>query len=294
VTKKNIVGIARRQMRVAYAFIAPPLLYLIIFQIYPLFESIRLSFTDLTPVKAGSGSFIGLINFKILLFEDPYFWLTVKNTLIWVIAPTILQYTGGILIALVLCQKLIGMPVWRGLLMVPWIIPTVIAAVLWRWIYDGQYGLLNYYLGTRILWLGEQKLIWPSIVFMAFWKGISYASVMMLAGLQGIPVEIHEVVRLDGAGPIRKLFCVTFPLMRPVLYTSVATSIVLSWTKFEVIWALTKGGPGYYSSTLPTYIYSKSFLYNLFGQGSAVAVLSMIFMLIIILLYLRIFKVEDR
>lgn len=287
---KKRIGFDRRRMRIAYAFMLPSLLYLLVCQVYPLFESIRLSFTDYSLLKPDSGNFIGFDNFAKLLFGDNNFWPIVGRTVSWVIVPTILQYTAGLLIALLLSQKIIARGLWRGLLMIPWVTPTVISGLIWQWIYDGQYGLLNYYLGTNVIWLGDPKTAWGSVIFMALWKGLSYASIMMLAAVQGIPKDIYEVAELDGSTGLNRLFKITIPMIAPVLYTSIATSIVISWTGFEAIWVLTNGGPGFATSTLPTYIYTKSFSFYFFGEGSAVAVLSMLFMLIFVLIYLKLFR----
>lgn len=277
----------------AYIFILPTLLYLLVFQAYPLFESIRLSFTNLSLLRPGSGKYIGFTNYRRLLCSDSNFWKIVANTVLWVFGSTVLQYAIALPTALLLDQKLAGRSLWRGLLMVPWVTPTVIMGLIWKWIYDGDYGLLNYYLGTHTVWLGNPDTVWLSLLFSSMWKGFPYATIMVLAGLQGIPKDLHEAAYVDGCGAFQRFTKITLPLLAPVLFISCLVSVVISWTKFELIWVLTGGGPGYTTSVLPTYVYTKSFIFFDMGLGSAVAVVSMVFMLLFVIVYLRLLRSRD-
>jgi len=288
-TKKTL---AKRDMRTNWFFywmILPTILYLLIFQIYPILESVRLSFTDLSFLKPKSGKFIGLRNYQRLLFEDPNFWPLVKNSMLWVFGSTILQYLFAIPAALILNQKLKGRGLWRGLMMVPWVTPVIIMGLIWKWILDGDYGILNYVLGMKTVWLGDKSTIWPCLLFVSLWKGLPYATLMILSGLQGISVDLYEAAYVDGGNAFQRFRYITLPLLKPVLMVTALTSIVQTWTKFEVIWVLTGGGPGYTTSTLPTYIYSKSFVMYDMGGGSAVSVLAMLIMMVFIAMYLKVY-----
>jgi multiple sugar transport system permease protein len=276
----------------AYAFIMPTLLYLLVFQAYPLFESVRLSFTNLSLIKPGSGKYIGLANYRRLLVDDSNFWKIVANSALWVFGSTILQYAVALPTAMLLDQKLVGRSLWRGLLMVPWVTPTVIMGLIWKWIYDGDYGLLNYYLGTHTVWLGDTNTVWPALLLSSMWKGFPYATIMVLAGLQGVPKDLYEAAYVDGCGGFMRFLKITLPLLAPILLISSLVSVVISWTKFELIWVLTGGGPGYTTSVLPTYVYTKSFVFFDMGLGSAVATVSMLFMLIFVIAYLRLFRAK--
>ncbi|MHB8277074.1 MAG: carbohydrate ABC transporter permease [Candidatus Humimicrobiaceae bacterium] len=277
----------------AFIFILPTILYLLIFQIYPLFESVRLSFTDLSFIRPGSGKYIGLTNYINLLTNDKDFWKIISNSFIWVFGSTFLQYTFAIPAAMILNQKLIARPVWRGFMMVPWVIPTVVMALIWKWIYDGDYGLLNYYLHSHITWLGNDQTVWPALLLASTWKGLPFATLMLLAGLQGIPKDLYEAAEVDGCNKFREFIYIMIPMLAPVLFVSALISIVQSWTKFEVVYLLTGGGPGYTTSVLPTYIYTKSMVFFEMGEGSAVATISMLFMLIFVLIYLKLFQTRD-
>lgn len=275
---------------IAYLFILPTLLYLCVFQLYPLVESIRLSFTDLSFLIPTSGHYVGFANYKELLFHDSDFWGIVGKSFFWVILSTVLQYVIAIPAAVILNQKIKLRSLWRGLMMVPWVTPIVIMGLIWKWIYDGDYGLINYYLGTHTVWLGNATTVWSALLLASTWKGFPYATVMVLAGLQGIPKSLLEAAAMDGCSKFQSFFRVTLPLLMPILAVSTMISIVITWTKFEMIWVLTAGGPGVQTSILPTYIYTKAFQFYNMGSGSAVAVLSMVAMLGFIGLYFKILK----
>ncbi|GHV92315.1 hypothetical protein AGMMS50268_28180 [Spirochaetia bacterium] len=125
------------------------------------------------------------------------------------------------------------------------------------------------------------------------WKGYPYMAIMMLAGLQGIPESLYEVASIDGAGRITKFLKITIPSLLPVIFVTFLSSVIISWTKFDLIWVLTRGGPGYDTSVMATYVYAKSFKYYEMGNGATVATLSSIIMVLFLIIYYRLFKSED-
>lgn len=264
----------------AWALILPTLLYLVAFQLYPLIQSVALSLTDLSLTRAGTGKFVGLANYYYLLREDPYFWQVFRNTFFWVIVCSIGQYLVAVPAALVLNAKLRCRALWRGLMMVPWVTPVVVVGIMWRWILDGESGLLNYYLSAiglidkPIVWLGNDFWVWPAVISASIWKGFPYQTLMLLAGLQGIPKEVLEAAEVDGASPVQRFFLIIFPLLTPVTVVLLSVTLVTTWTKFDLIWVLTEGGPGFATSILPTYVYSNAFVFYKLGLASAVATLS--------------------
>ena len=187
-------------------------------------------------------------------------------------------------------RKFPGRPLVRGLMMVPWVTPVIIMGLIWRWIYDGDYGLLNYVLNTNYVWLGDKSVVWFSLLLTSLWKGLPYATLMFLAGLQSIPADLYEAAYVDGCNKWKQFLNITMPMLSPVILVTALTSIVQSWTKFEVIWVLTAGGPGYTTSILPTYIYSKSFKDFQMGVGSAVSVISMLLMMVFVVMYLHVYN----
>jgi multiple sugar transport system permease protein len=171
--------------------------------------------------------------------------------------------------------------------------------IVWRIIYNGDFGILNYVLTelhilkTPVVWLGEQPWIWPAMLLTSVWKGYPYMAIMMLAGLQGIPESLYEVASIDGAGAITKFFKITLPSLLPVVFVTLLSSIIISWTKFELIWVLTQGGPGYDTSVMASYVYAKSFKYYEMGNGATVATLSSVIMVLFLIVYYRLFKTAD-
>jgi multiple sugar transport system permease protein len=276
-----------------YLLLMPVVVYLVTFQFYPLFETVRLSFYDYSLISGKSMTFTGLGNYKELLTNDKAFWRIFINSFVWVFGSTVLQFLIAIPAALILFSKIRGRALWRGLMMVPWVSPVIIIGIVWKWIYDGHYGLFNYYLKSLhliqddVIWLGHDTLVWPALLLTSAWKGFPYIALMLISGLTGISKEMLEAAHVDGATAWQRFTRITLPLLRPIMYVTGLVSIVSSWTKFEMIWALTGGGPGYATSILPTYLYTNSFVYFDLGRGSAIATLSMLLVVIIVILYSR-------
>lgn len=279
-----------RKMSFAYLLILPTAAYLLIFQLYPLFESIRLSFTNIHLVKK-NWSYIGFDNYMYLFLEDEYFWPILRNSILWIFGSLIGQVLMAFAVALLLNRKILGNGLWRGLSMVPWMMPVVVVGLMWKFLFDYNYGLINHYLinlgliSKSILWFSDPVWVWPSLLISATWKGFGYLTIMILAGLKGISKEVFESSAIDGATGIRKFWFITLPLLRPVLLVAIVVQIITGWTKFEMIWVLTNGGPGYATSILPTYVYTNSFDNFRMGLGSSVAVLSTLIIAILLIFY---------
>ncbi|MFC4307097.1 carbohydrate ABC transporter permease [Cohnella boryungensis] len=278
-----------------YLLLAPAVLYLVAFQFYPLFETIRLSLFDYSLISNRAMSFIGLDNYVYFLTEDDKFWKIMRNSLVWVIGSTVFQFAVAIPAALILNAKIRSRGLWRGLMMVPWVSPVVIIGIVWKWIYDGHNGLVNHYLTEwnlikeSIVWLGDEFWVWPALLLTSVWKGFPYIALMLLSGLTGISKEMMEAAEVDGATPWQRLIRIVLPLLKPIMYVTGMVSIVSSWTKFEMIWALTNGGPGFETSILPTYVYTNAFVYYDLGRGSAIAALSMVVVLVLVAIYAKLF-----
>ena len=286
-TKTRLKSQSARKYGFVYFMLLPTFLYLLVFQAYPLIESLRLSFTDLSLLVPGSGKYIGVQNYVKLLTEDANFQPILLNTFKWVLCTTPLQILAGLAAALVLNQKLRLRGLWRGLAMAPWVTPMVITGLMWKWIFDGGYGLLNYYLGTSHVWLGDESTLWPALFLVSVWKGFPYVTVMLLAGLQGIPGDLYEAAAIDGCGMFKKWRYVTLPSLMPVIGVTTLLIFIQHWTRFELVWSLTQGGPGYRTSMLQTYVYTKSFRFYQLGEGSAVAVISALLVMLVMIVYLR-------
>lgn len=292
-------GIVSRH-RTPYLLLLPSVAYLVSFTIYPILTVFYLSVTDLHLVKSLVPRFIGLQNYRDLIWNDPDFRRILGNTFIWTFGSTALQFVLGLTTSLILNARLPGRGFWRGVMLVPWVTPIIVVGIIWRWMYDGSYGLLNYYLNALgllnryVVWLGEDATVWPALLLASLWKGYPYMCLMLLAGLQTIPQEIYEAADVDGASGLRRLWYVTLPMLKPVAAIVTLVALVLTWNNFQMIWVLTEGGPAYATSVLATYVFTKGFVFFQLGSGSAVAALSILVVLVLCVIYARILRLEER
>lgn len=241
--------------------------------------------------------FIGLGNFKEILFSDPNFYGILWHTVIWVFGSTLFQITLGIGAALLLDSKFLKLKgLFRGLMMVSWVMPVITVGITWRWFLNGDWGVMNYYMNyfhiikNYINWLGNKNTVWWVLLLASTWKGFPYTAVMFLAGLQSIPPELYEAAKVDGASGGKLFRYVTIPLMKPVIVLVSLISSISTWNNFRMIWVLTQGGPGYSTSVLSVYTYTTAFGFFKFGKAAALATLSFVVVLTIAAFYLYISK----
>lgn len=284
------IAAAGRGNTFAYLLILPTVLFLCFSQLYPIAETVRLSFTN-THLVRRTAEFVGLQNYRTLLFEDSNFWSILRNSIVFVFIPIVTQFLVAIPAALILNQRIVGRGLWRGLVMVPWVMPVVVVGLMLKWLLDSNYGLVNHYLKMlgiiteSVNWFGDQKLVYATIIMASTWKGFAYPTVMTLAGLKGISLELYESAQIDGANGLQKFWYITLPMLRPILIVSGVVTMITGWTKFEMVYVLTSGGPGYATTTLPVYIFTNSFSSFRLGLGAAVATISTGLVLVFALLY---------
>lgn len=287
-------GVRRRI--VPYVLILPTLMYLGLSLLYPVGYNIWLSFHRLDLLRSPNPVYVGPDNYKHLLLGDPNFWSVVVHTLFWVAGSTILQLAAALPAAVILHHATHGRSAWRGFLMVPWVTPVVVAGIMWRWIFDGEWGVLNFCLQklglirSPIVWLGDAFWAWPALLLTSLWKGMPYVTLMLLAGLQSVPDELLDAAAVDGAGNWTRFWRITFPQLYPVVYVSSLVTIVTTWTKFDLIWVLTQGGPGFATSILPTYVYTNAFMFYRLGMGATVATVSVVLVVGLAMVYVRRFQ----
>jgi multiple sugar transport system permease protein len=296
---------ARRPFRLAEFFeresvfswlmLTPPLLFLLAFLGYPFIYGVYLSFFDKQVARAAS--FVGFDNF-VRLNNDPIFWQSVRNTIIFTGAATILKASGGLGMALVMNQSFRLKSFARAMLLLPFIVPTVLSTVAWQWILDPGMGLFNRLLMVTGLaergpsWLGTPTMAMISIIMVNTWRGLPFFGISILAGLQTIPVELHESATIDGAGTWGRFRYVTLPSLLPVILIVTTFSIVITFFDFQLVYVLTGGGPANSTHLMATYAYSLSMGAGQMGLGSAVA-LSMVPVLGLLLVLLTLFVRKD-
>jgi len=224
------------------------------------------------------GRFIGLENYRELLLDDPFFWQVVRNGFIFTIGSVVLKLFVGMIMALVLNQPLVWRGLWRGLLLMPWVAPTVVTALSWRWILDltGVLNLMLRDLGlmrTPIPWLAQYGPAMFSLVLVNTWHGFPFFGITLLAGLQAIPQELYEAADIDGASVWQRFRYVTMPSLRTVILVVTILSTIWTFNDFSVVWLLTGGGPGHATDVFATYTYKLGFITSRLGYGQTVSVI---------------------
>lgn len=261
----------------------------------PLLYSIKLSFYTAESFIAVP-RWVGLGKYQQVLLS-PLFWNALWNGLVISISAIVLQVLLGVSIALVLNRRFIGQTVVRALAILPYFLPTVVACLIAQWLLDPNYGLIKEILKSFGLgmfdWGAESSTAKGTIVLVSVWIWTPFVVTCVLAGLQTIPNQLYEAARVDGASAWQQFWHITLPGLRSVLIVVVLLRGIWMFNKFDVIWLLTKGGPLNETETLPTLAYRKAFLEFDLGGGAAVATISFLMLASIILIYLRVFPIDE-
>lgn len=265
-----------RDFALAYVLLIPLILILFVLLAYPIASALWITLQDKTIGMVGR--FIGLENYRELLLDDPFFWQVVRNGFIFTIGSVVLKLLVGMIMALVLNQPLVLRGLWRGLLLMPWVAPTVVTALSWRWILDltGVLNLMLRDLGlmkTSIPWLAQYGTAMFSLVLVNTWRGFPFFGITLLAGLQAIPQELYEAADIDGASVWQRFRYVTMPSLRTVILVVTILSTIWTFNDFSVVWLLTGGGPGHATDVFATYTYKLGFITSRLGYGQTVSVI---------------------
>lgn len=270
--------------------IAPTVLVFCTVIVYPLISAIYLGlFSIYTPTM--EGEWVGLDNYRRLLASGE-FWRSLANNLIWTAGTLTLQIVFGILVALMLHRNLAFRALARSLVLFPYFLSTVVAVLVWRWLFNDLYGVLNHLLlwagivDLPVDWLGSMPNAMISLIFVGAWKYFPFVVIAVLARLQAIPDELYEAASIDGAGAWARFTDVTLPQLRDVLIVVVLLRTIWDFKEFDLIYLLTGGGPIIGTQTLPLMVYKEAFALNQMGGASAAAVLMMLVMLLFMSLYL--------
>jgi multiple sugar transport system permease protein len=249
---------------------------LLVFLTYPLGLGIWLAFTD---TRIGrTGTFVGLWNYR-LLSTDRIFWMSVGNTLLYTIVATIGKFGLGLWLALILNRHLPFKSFLRAIILVPWIVPTVLSAIAFWWIYDPQFSIISYVLVDVLGWretyvnfLGEPWNARWSLIAANIWRGIPFVAICLLAGLQTISPSLYEAALLDGATAWQRFRYITFPMLLPILAVVLTFSVLFTFTDFQLVYAITRGGPVNSTHLMATLAFQRGIPGGQLGEGSAIAV----------------------
>ena len=263
---------ARREEREFYLFIGLWLLGFIVFYLGPIVASFFISFTEWTMLRPPT--WIGVANYAKLLGADKLFWKALFNTAYYVVFSVPLQVAAGLGLAILLNQKVQALPLFRTFFYIPSLITGVSVAVIWSWLLNPQFGLINHALALVGIegpeWLFNTKTAMPAMIMMSLW-GVGGGMVIYLAGLQGIPEHLYEAAEIDGAGALGKFRHVTIPMMTPTIFFNLSMGVIGSFQTFAQFFLMTRGGPANATMTLVLYLYRNAFEYFRMGYASSLA-----------------------
>jgi multiple sugar transport system permease protein len=267
-------------------FMLPAAVLLLLFLAYPLGLGVWLGFTD---ERIGRpGIFIGIENYQYL-WSDSVFWLSVFNTLLYTIVASALKFGLGLWLALILNEHLPFKAFFRAIVLLPWVVPTVLSAIAFWWIYDAQFSILSWvliefgWIDTPINFLGDPNNARASVIAANVWRGIPFVAITLLAGLQTIPPSLYEAATLDGATSWQRFRYVTLPMLTPIIAIVMTFSVLFTFTDFQLIYVLTRGGPVNATHLMATLSFQRGISGGNLGEGAAIAVAMIPFLLAAIL-----------
>jgi multiple sugar transport system permease protein len=297
-------SLRRSRRRLIIGLITPAVILMVLVHLLPMLGGVYLSFKNLntfTFARLFDAPWTGLDNYRTALFDadNPLrsgltgaVWNTIRYTF-WTVLGTI---GGGLAVALLLNRQMRGIKVIRTLMLAPWIVPSFVVAVLWQFMWQSDVGIVNkvlvdytHILGERPIWLLGDNTMW-AIVIPSVWRGLPFAMIFFLAGLQAIPSELHEAAAIDGAGPLRRFRHITLPLLRPLIAVQLLFGVIYAAYQFSIPYIMLGSNPGPDADLMMTLIYRQSFSNNLFGFGAAASTLLMLAMGVWVLIWYRAFK----
>jgi multiple sugar transport system permease protein len=267
-------------------FLFPAAVILLVFLTYPLGLGIWLGFTD-TQIGR-SGIFIGLENYDSL-WHDSVFWLSVFNTILYTVVASVVKFALGLWLALILNERLPFKSFFRAIVLLPWVVPTVLSAIAFWWIYDAQFSIISWSLiklgliEHPINFLGDPTLARASVIAANIWRGIPFVAITLLAGLQTISPSLYEAATLDGATGWQRFWHVTLPMLTPIIAVVMTFSVLFTFTDFQLIYVLTRGGPVNATHLMATLSFQRAIPGGHLGEGAAIAVAMIPFLLAAIL-----------
>lgn len=290
---KTLTSMRRLEEWTAWLFITPVALGVIIFQLYPTLFSLYISFTRwnlLSPAK-----WIGFQNYVELFTTDRFFLKATSNTLWYGVGTVVAGIVLGLFFGVLLNQGIRFKYIYRAIYFIPVVAPTVAVALLWAWLYDSQFGIINGVLRMVGVkgpnWLGSTQWALPSIIIQAIWAGLGFNIIIFLAGLQGISQEYYEAAEIDGANPLQKFFNITLPLLSPTTFFILVTGVIGAFQVFDVPFIMTGGGPANATQTVVMLVYSNAFRIQKMGLAAAISYI--IFLAILILTFIN-FRVSKK
>ena len=263
-------------------FMLPAAAFLILFLAYPLGLGVWLSFTD---ARLGrDGVFIGVENY-VYLWEDSVFWLSVFNTILYTGVASIIKFAIGLYLALLLNENLPFKAIIRAVVLIPFIVPTVLSAIAFWWLFDPQFSIISWSLKQmglitqNIDFLGDVWNARWSVIFANIWRGVPFVAITLLAGLQTVSPSLYEAATIDGASSWQRFRFITYPLLTPIIAVVMTFSVLFTFTDFQLIWVMTRGGPVNATHLMATLSYQRAIMSGYLGEGAAISTAMIPFLL---------------
>lgn len=291
-------GMERARRREAAALVLPSLLPILVLSVAPLLIGVLLASTDAELVRRPEYTFVGVDNF-VRLAGNSFFWESFRIGLVWAVSVTVLQLVAALGLALLLNSGLRLQGLTRVLALIPWAMPPVVVAIMWKMIYSPNAGPLNAALGAvglpdDINWLADFSTALPAVIVVGVWVGMPQTTVTLLAGLQQIPTELNEAAAMDGANAWRRFWAVTLPSLRPIVASITSLNFIWNFNSFSLVYVLTEGGPGGRTMLPMLFTYLEAFKNRNIGYAAAMGVVLVVVVVVLLTLYLRTQLREDR
>ncbi|MGY0487116.1 carbohydrate ABC transporter permease [Streptomyces sp. WG-D5] len=286
--RKRALGLDRG----AWFLLLPALIPILLLSVVPLLYGLSLAFTDAQAGRTSPTRFIGLDNF-LDLRHDSLFWESFRIGLVWAVSVTALQFVLALGLALLLDQNLRFRWLARTLALIPWAMPEVVVGIMWRLVYHSDAGVLNKTLtqlgliNENVDWLADLTYALPAVIVVGVWAGMPQTTVVLLAGLQNVPLELREAAQLDGAGMWRRFTAVTWPALKPVVVAITALNFIWNFNSFGLVYVLTQGGPGGQTRLPMLFAYEEAFKYGQFGYAAAMGLAMVAVIAVLLTLFLR-------
>ncbi len=282
------MSLSRREAIWAYILIAPWIVGFLVFTLGPMVASMAFAVSDYQIAKPLV--FVGLKNFVEMFFSDYRFWHSLGVTLTYAVAAIPMGLVFGLLLALLLNTKVPGIAFWRTAYYMPSVVSGVAVAVLWSYLFNPRFGIINWVLGMAGIqgpgWLASPTWALPALILMSLW-GVGGGMIIYLAGLQGIPTALYEAAQIDGANQIQSFFKITLPLITPVLFYNLVTGLIGTFQIFTQVYVMTAGGPAESTLFYNLYLYNNAFRYHRMGYASAMAWVLFLIVMVLTLLVFR-------
>ena len=290
----------QRRARFAYLFVLPTVLVIALLDIYPIIEGIIVSLQNQNQLRANPEAFVGLKHYYRALFDEQVFWYSLGRSLVWTVFAVAGGYVVALSLALLLNMEIWGRGIFRALFLVPWVIPDVCTALLWKWLYGDEFGVINFLLvksgivSKPVLWLADPTLAMPAVIFVQIWKLYPVMFIVLLAALQNVPKELHEAATIDGANVRQRFIYITMPFLKKTSVIITLLGCIWTFQAFDIIYLLTGGGPANATKTLPTLIYDKAFWGLEMGYAAAIAMLMLAGLLVFSVAYLLVYRSKTQ